>query len=268
MPVPVGIQIVAYNQATESENKIHSDEVAKQHGFRGGLVPGVTVYAYLVHPAVVAWDFDWLSRGAAEIVLRKPVYDGDLVRVQCKADGLRAYQAEVIDPDDTVCAAGRIWVPDSIPEAPPRRGDPPAPARDKRPEGTRTTLERLRETGLGSLRLEWRGEPPYDRYTKDMADMPRVLRPDKQGFAHPGVMLGLANLVLSSNVDLGPWIHAQSEVRHCAPVPLGSTLLVEAVITDLFERRGHEFVDLDVAAFIDPDRPALTASHRAIYKLR
>ncbi len=98
--------------------------------------------------------------------------------------------------------------------------------------------------------------------------MPDLVRPDKNGFAHPGVTLGLANLVLTFNVKLGPWIHAQSEVQHCAPVPLGSTLHVESRITDLFERRGHEFVDLEVAAFIDPDRPVLFAKHRAIYKLR
>ncbi len=53
----------AFNQATKSENKIHEDSVARKYGFRGGLVPGVTVYAYLVHPAVEAWGLDWLTRG-------------------------------------------------------------------------------------------------------------------------------------------------------------------------------------------------------------
>ena len=33
----------ASNEATESENKIHDDTVAAQYGFRGGLVPGVSV---------------------------------------------------------------------------------------------------------------------------------------------------------------------------------------------------------------------------------
>jgi acyl dehydratase len=96
MAEPIGCEVLAYNQSTESENKIHDDTVAKQHGFRGGLVPGVTVYAYIVQPAVVAWGMDWLSRGAANVVFRKPVYDGDRVRVEVKNDGLRAYNGEVI----------------------------------------------------------------------------------------------------------------------------------------------------------------------------
>jgi acyl dehydratase len=268
MTEPTGCTVLAYNQATDSENKIHDDTVARQHGFRGGLVPGVTVYAYLAQPAVVAWGIDWLSRGAAEVVLRKPVYDGDPARVECKGDGEHSYQGEVFDPEDTVCATGRVWLPDALPEAPTRRGDPPALDIEGRPEGTRATMERLRETGLGSLQLEWQGQPPYDRYTKRMDDMPDLIRPDRGGFAHPGVTLGLANLILTVNLNLGPWIHAQSEVQHYAPVPIGNRVHVEARITGLFERRGHEFVDLEVAAFLEGDRPALTAKHRAIYKLR
>jgi len=45
-------RVRAHNAATESENKIHHDDVAQRHGFRGGLVPGVTVYAYMTHPVV------------------------------------------------------------------------------------------------------------------------------------------------------------------------------------------------------------------------
>ncbi len=38
-----------YNDAAESANKIHDDRVAAQYGFRGGLLPGVTVYAYMTY---------------------------------------------------------------------------------------------------------------------------------------------------------------------------------------------------------------------------
>ena len=55
-------QATAFNPATESNNQIHSDEMAKAYGFRGGLVPGVTISSYLMHPAVLAWGEDWLTR--------------------------------------------------------------------------------------------------------------------------------------------------------------------------------------------------------------
>jgi hypothetical protein len=57
-------------------------------------------------------------------------------------------------------------------------------------------------------------------------------------------------------------------VRHHAAIAMHSFTRTEARVTELFERRGHEFVDLDVAVFDADDRPLLSAFHRAIYRLR
>ena len=56
MAVPRSYEGVAWNPVPDSENRIHSDEGARQYGFRGGLVPGVTVSAYLIHPAWVGFE--------------------------------------------------------------------------------------------------------------------------------------------------------------------------------------------------------------------
>src|SRR5439155_1608329 len=55
--------VQAYNPATASENKIHDDEVARTYGFQGGLVPGVTVYAYMTHPVAETFGRPWLEHG-------------------------------------------------------------------------------------------------------------------------------------------------------------------------------------------------------------
>src|SRR3954453_96570 len=39
--------VTAFNTDTASSNRIHDDATARRFGFRGGLVPGVDVYAYL-----------------------------------------------------------------------------------------------------------------------------------------------------------------------------------------------------------------------------
>ena len=98
MVEPASWGAIAYNHANEAENKIHSDEVARRYGFRGGLVPGISVYAYLVHPAVVAWGIDWLRRGASSVLLRKPLYDGSAFRVEPKLEEALGYQGQVVDP--------------------------------------------------------------------------------------------------------------------------------------------------------------------------
>src|SRR5256712_9733910 len=70
-------RVKARNTAESPENKIHDDAVARQYGFRGGLVPGVTVYAYLTHPLVAAFGAAWLERGTAAVRFVEPVLDGE-----------------------------------------------------------------------------------------------------------------------------------------------------------------------------------------------
>ena len=41
---------VARNFNEASENKIHSDDIARRFGFTGALVPGVTVFGHLAWP--------------------------------------------------------------------------------------------------------------------------------------------------------------------------------------------------------------------------
>lgn len=268
MTALTGWEGTAYNQATTSENRIHSDEVARKYGFRGGLVPGITVYAYLVQPAVVAWGREWLERGSARVLLKKPLYDGARFRVDVKADGSHEFHATVLDGEEVGCAEGGAALPEELPIPPEFRGDPPIRAREQRPAATRAALEELRDRGLGALHLTWPGGATHDRYTRSLAEMPELLRVDRTGLAHPAFTLGLANTILSSNVHLGPWIHTQSDVQHFAAIPPSSSLSVEARVADLFERGGHEFVDLDVAVFLEGEIPALRARHRAIYELR
>jgi acyl dehydratase len=265
--IPAGWDGLAFNQATESENRIHTDDVAKKYGFRGGLVPGVTVHAYLCHPALRAWGEAWLARGRARLALKKPLYDGARFRVDVQDATTNAYAATLFDDAGTLCATARVELPETpAPRAPALRGDPTVPALDARPPATQATMERLRRDGLGALRVQWRGDGELDRYMRDPSDMPALVRPDAGGFANPAFTLGVANWVLARNVALGPWIHTESDVQHHAPVALGDWLTVEARITDLYERRGHRLVALEVAAHAERG-PVLVTQHRAIYEL-
>jgi acyl dehydratase len=265
--VPTGWEGVAFNQASASENRIHADDVARQYGFRGGLVPGVTVYAYLVHPAVVAWGEDWLARGRAHLELKKPLYDGSAFRVEVHDATTTQYAATLLDADGTPCAVVNVELPPVSPSTTPTlRGDRPVPPPDARPPGTLVTMERLQREGMGALRVQWNGDGELDRYTRELSGMPHLVRPDGAGRANPAFLLGLANSVLARNVELSPWIHTDSDVQHRAPVALGDWLVVEAAVTKLFERRGNRFVDLAICVH-GGRGPVLLAQHRAIYEL-
>jgi len=92
---------------------------------------------------------------------------------------------------------------------------------------------------------------------------------DGGGYANPANTLGITNWVLGGNVKISPWLHLQTDSQNYAPIPPGSELIAETSVADLFERKGHEFVDLDVAVFFEANRePAMSARLRAIYKMR
>ena len=89
--------VSAYNTAKASENKIHDDATAKRFGFRGGLVGGVHVYAYMAHLPVQRWGRAWLERGTGEARFAKPVYEGDIAEITAVEDaaGLELQVASV-----------------------------------------------------------------------------------------------------------------------------------------------------------------------------
>jgi hypothetical protein len=85
--------------------------------------------------------------------------------------------------------------------------------------------------------------------------------------AHPGALLRAANAVLSSSVRLGPWIHVASAVNHHDLVHDGEVVTTYGRVTDRTERKGHQFVELDVLSVVSK-RPVLSVHHTAIYEPR
>lgn len=269
MTQPTSYRGVAYNEVPDSENEIHGDDVAAKFGFEGGLVPGVTVSAYLAHPAVEAWGLAYLAQGAAHIVVEKPVYDGHEFAVEVTADGERAYDAVLTDAAGTARARGRCWLPDELPEPPTRRGDTLLPPHYQRPPGTPENMRRLQQDGLGAMRVRWDENAEITTYFRDANDMPLLLRPTGGRYAHLGLVLGVTNWALASNVLLSPWLHLQTDSQCFSAIEYGRELIVESAIVDVFEKKGHHFCDVDVSAFdIADDAPVMRTRLRAIYQLR
>lgn len=269
MPIPQPWQAEAYNQVPESENRIHSDEMARRHGFQGALVPGVTVTAYLCHPAVDAWGMDWLERGRVRAAVSTPLYDRKRFRVELTDAGARAYEAVLTDEDGTRCATASAELPDSVPAPPSMRGDPRLGEGFQRPRASREAMQELRERGMHALPVRWSEAAEITSYLRNTSEMPELLRPDGGGYANPAFSLGLTNWALVGNVRIEAWLHLQTESQNYRPIPRDSELLVESAIADLFEKKGHEFVDLDVEAYLrDTQEPVMSARLRAIYQLR
>ena len=269
MIIPQSWSAEAFNQAPESENRIHSDEVAKEYGFRGALVPGVTVSAYLIHPAVVAWGDAWLERGRARVVVHSPVYDRETFQVDVSNASPSEYEAELVDQTGAKCATAQVELPDAgaVPVPPEMRHDTILERGFARPTASREVMEQRRREGLSAMPARWNDAAEITRYLRDPDRMPDSF--SKRGFANSAFVLGLTNWALAGNVRMSPWLHLQTDSQNYRPIAADTELVVESTIADLFEKKGHEFIDVDMSIFDRADEAAVASVRlRAIYKLR
>lgn len=258
---PPSYELVAANHARTSDNAIHDDPVATAYGFRGGLVPGVDVFAYLVHPAVVLWGLDWVASGAIEATFRRPVYDGAHIEVATERTSLDTLALELTDAEGEVCATAMALR--SHADAPVRIDD--VAVGDRAEAGLPASAESLAVgTALVPIEVGFHASRT-GAYLDEVDEHLEVFR--NGAIAHPGWLLRFANFVLAEHVRLGPWIHTGSKVQMHGLVHDGARVEVRAVVSDEYERRGHRYVELDVCTFADGDL-VQRAAHTAIHTLR
>ena len=110
-PLPA-LRILAQNSAAAARGSIHDDEKAREMGYKGGFVPGVTVLGYMSRLMHEQFGMDWLAGSEFSGRLRRPVYEGALVTVEgtviqapAEANGGRVQvELRVLDPDGNVAA--------------------------------------------------------------------------------------------------------------------------------------------------------------------
>lgn len=247
--MPPIVQIRAANAAADSENRIHDDRIAAAYGFRGGLVPGVTVFGYMAYAVIRRFGESWLENGSMDVRFFQPFYEGEQVEVE-----IADLEQGRIKVEAANRAAGTAWT-DSAPHD---LELPPAQSIADRVEASRATI--YSGAVLGTL------EKQLDLSQPGMA-APLDAWIGTQRFAHPAVLLALANEILVRNYVLGPWIHTASEVRNARPARDGDHLHVRGKIVDAYERKGHELVVLDVS-ILNADALVSRIRHTAIWKLR
>lgn len=257
--------ISAFNTAFESENRIHDDGVAQKFGFEGGLVPGVDDYAYMTRAALILLGPDFLTRGHMTCRFDRPVYDGETVDVigETAADGGVDIR---IEARGSTAATGtaRLTEEAALP-TPDVAGFPtgPMPSHEERPKAGPESLPAGRT--MGTLR-ETIDAATHAQYLKDVREEHPLYA--EAGLVHPGFLLRRANTILRDTVRLGPWIHVGSAIQHLGTLSVGSRLETRAVVSRLYDHKGHGFVELDVLLIGEGSKPVASIHHTAIYEPR
>ena len=257
---PAGHSVRALNTAAASENRIHDNATAQRFGFKGALVPGVEVFAYMAHVPVAHFGRKWLEHGAVECRFLKPVYDGDIAHVTAAHDG----DGLTLDVQSNGehCATGRAFMP------PPRpvpavnslpAGVPPA----ARPQASEASLAAGRALGIAPLVID---RAVLSEYLDAISETEPLYR--SEGVIHPVQILRLANQALVQNVVLGPWIHVGSTIRFHAAARVGEQLTLRSRIISNTVSKGHAIVAFDAIVVADDTRAIAEIAHTAIWRPR
>jgi hypothetical protein len=265
----MSLTLIAKNFAVDSPNRIHRDDVARQYGFPGGLVPGVALFAYLTQPVVAAWGRDWLTRGAISARFLQPVLDGELVTVlaQSLATPEPTLSLELKRADQTLCAVASAQLPslppaaptiDRYPHEPPRTSLLPANIHDLPPLPCQLASRDL----IAQWQTPLEGPEPF----VDALCDPSPLYRSPQSNCHPALIVAHANFLIMQNFDLGPWLHVASQVQYFAQPEEGALLSLRGAIVAASEKKGHHFIEADLALFDQHGRALARTRHTAIIR--
>ncbi|MGH8636652.1 MAG: hypothetical protein ACREUX_15535 [Burkholderiales bacterium] len=238
-------RVCTHNASEHSENRMHSDEVARQFGFKGALVPGVTVFAHMTRPLVERYGESWLGKGIAEVSFAKPAYEGDLLTVRTRTDEAgSAYELTCTNEEGVELARMSSHIPQSSPAVDPRSDTPPAPPIEARPI---VTWE-LMEVGKPFPALAWSPTAADNRqWCADVRDDLSIYTSGDTPCLHPGFVLRQANYVLRNRFTLPAWIHTGSRMVFHHVLRVGPAYEIRAIPEEKWQRKGHELVRLYVA---------------------
>ena len=257
-------QVRTHNASTQSENRMHSDDVARQFGFKGGLVPGVTVFSHMTQPLVARHGVAWLTRGTADVSFGKPAYEGELLSIHTTDSGNETRVLTCTNEQGVELARMSAALPATTAN-PDSRGDiPPAPPLHERP----TVTWDLMEINQPFPALAWM--PTQEENLEWCADVRDALPLYREGDApllHPGLILRQANFALRKRFIIPAWIHASSRIAFFEPLRAGAAYEVRAIPVEKWHHKGHEFVRLYVALRRE-QRTVAEILHTAIFRPR
>ncbi len=262
--------VVAHNYASESSNKIHSDEVAGNFGFRGGLVPGVGVYAYMTVPIVKELGVDWLERGTMSGKFINPIYDGETVTVQARVADIDPVRIVIsaLNEAGELCGVGEASLPDNHLDEVHFYDYPlhPTPLESERLAPEIAAFDENHPLGTLEYTIDLSNpEGEFANFLDEVRDDSKIYR-SKTPQHHPAHIAHQANQILVRNVNLGPWIHTATDVRHHVLPKHKEEVSLRGRIAHVYSKREHEIVVMDLALFGEADRLITHLTHSAIIK--
>jgi hypothetical protein len=258
-------RIKASIDSIDSSNRIQDDDFARRFGFRAGLVPGVSIFAYMSRPLIEVMGRDWLERGSAEVHFLRPIYEGEEIHVtgsisSVTNDGALALDYKASNNQGVTCGIGvaKLSPHSSLYE----------PTLDNYPAG-RAKLHR--QLSLETLQVGEPLAPLISEFTWNVhwqycRKMIRDHHPLYERIMHPGWLMNRAGEILAANYSIQAWIDVSSYMQNLHLLEEECAIETRGRVCDKFERDGDHFIVLDLAVFT-PTHCLATLRYTAIFRI-
>ena len=263
---PAPLPILAHNDAEYSENRIHSDEVARRHGFSSALVSGVNLFGYLTQPLVRQYGEQFLHRGMMDVVFLKPAYQNDLLTLRSESLGQesssRSHVTCAYNEQGTLLAKLESWLPAELPAINTLADSEPGKESGVRPEISDQTIQ----VNCPGPLLHWIPKAEDNAaHVSGQRDQSPIYR-GENSLVHPYYLLEMCNAALKNMYLMPAWVHTASKLTLRDSVRVGQSYQIKAIPTRKWVHKGHEFISLYLVFHCD-NAVVLEVEHTAIYKL-
>lgn len=253
-------KIQAFNDALESENRIHSDEVAKKYGFEGALVGGVVVYGHMTYQPMQAMGAEWLTDNKAEVRFIKPAYDEQLLTIESEHQENSFKSSCQNDNKDLLSTLSSSK---GLGEPSPSWMIPPSPEKIIREEVHWDKLH------LDQPAPAFIWQPDYDTnmdFANQLRDDNPLYLEGKEPLVHPFWTSRECNSAFGRSFILPAWIHVGTVFSFRKPLRVGQDVEIRMIPQKKWESKGHQLTTLYIA-FIVNGEPYIEAEHTAIFNV-
>lgn len=253
-------EVQTFNDAAESENKIHDDAVATRYGFEGALVGGVVIFGHMSYLPIKDEGEGWLIDNRAEVRFLKPAYDKEQLGIEYDSDR-KTGEVRCFNPAGTLIATMTNnhgeYEPDPVHKI------PPAQEAVEREEISWDNLL----TDKPAPAHVW--QPDYEqnvRFSEQLQDHNRIYREGDAPPVHPFWMLRECNAAFMRSFILPAWMHVGSKITFHQPLRVGQEIEVRMVPTDKWERKGHHFTTLYIPFLVNGE-VYVEVEHTSIFRI-
>lgn len=247
---------------------LHDDHMARALGYPAALVPGIDVYAYLARLTLASWGGLWLAQGVLSSSSLRPVYDGEELVVHAgrveRTDEGYSVELAVHNAEGVLVASASASLGMDAPVAPDLAtypvlarsatvppGDPGSMRVGMRFSCVAETVSAAANAGIASEFLET--SPTYVQ----------------EGIVHPAFLQRLAlRNAHASFAHATPPIYVTTRGQHFSPARVGDRLEVSGVVTKLWERKGHHYMDSEQLVIANGERAVMLIHRTTIYQAR